>query len=74
MRLLLAMLLVAACAVAQRAQRVELVVSGPCVKAIKPGRNFECKGPDKDHMTCRGILVSYESSCAQIHVVSDGLD
>ena len=65
------MLLVTVLAVAQRAQRVELVLSGRCIETIERGRNFECRGPDKDHMACRGIVLTYKPSCAQLHVVSD---
>lgn len=72
MKLLFAVLLVAAVlAVAQPAQRVELVLPGPCVEAISPGKNFECRGPDKEHMTCKGIILKFSPACMQVHAVRD---
>ena len=37
--------------------------------SINNGR--ECKGPDKDHMTCRGIVLTYKADCAEVHVARD---
>ena len=68
MRILLGIFLVTL-APAQTVQRVELVLPGRCIQAMKPGKNFECKGPDKEHMLCRGIMLTYKADCAEVHVV-----
>lgn len=57
---------------AQTVQRVELVLPGRCIETMRPGKNFECKGPDKEHMICRGIMLTYRADCAEVHVARDG--
>ena len=49
-------------------QRVEYVVSGRCITKIAMKHDGECSGPDKDHMTCSGILATYKPECAEWRV------
>jgi len=45
--------------------RTEYVVTGDCAKEVRAGKDFECSGPDRNHLICRGgIRLSYSASCA----------
>jgi hypothetical protein len=71
LRFFLVVFIVSLAAAQVAVQRVELVLPGRCIESMKPGKNFECKGPDKDHMLCRGIMITYKADCAEVHVARD---
>ena len=55
-------------------QHFEYVLPGSCVTEIKKGPEFKCAGPDKDHLTCSGIVVAVHGKvddCLQINVVKE---
>jgi hypothetical protein len=41
-----------------------------CEVKLKPGPDFLCEGPSKDAFTCRGIAVTYNPDCLEIHIVT----
>lgn len=50
-------------------QHVDLVIKRPCISNIAMGSDFECRGPDKNHLLCKGIVLTYTPSCAMLEVV-----
>ena len=55
-------------------QHFEYVLPGSCVTEIKKGPEFKCAGPDKDHLTCSGIVVAVHGKvddCLQINVMKE---
>lgn len=52
-------------------QHVEVVVAKPCISKVELGEKTECAGPDLKHMTCHGLLVTYQKGCEVLRVVRD---
>lgn len=55
-------------------QHFEYILPGSCVAAIEKGKDFKCKGPDKDHLKCEGISLTVRGhidECLEIHVEKD---
>ena len=66
--LVLAIALVTICGATTR---VDVVVKRNCVISISAAQDFECRGPDTAHMSCRGIAIVYKPTCASYDVVRD---
>ena len=50
-------------------QTVEVVVDRECATAVNMGPKFECTGPDDQHLTCTGLVVSFKPSCERLNIV-----
>lgn len=55
-------------------QRIDYVIGPACITKLAVGRNFECRGPDNDHLSCRGVAITFISSCERIEVGRGGND
>lgn len=49
--------------------RFELVIPKTCVKSAVMGDKFECSGPDNQHMSCRGLILTFHKECEELRVV-----
>jgi len=55
-------------------QHFEYVLGGECVTRIEKGPDFECRGRDKEHLTCKGIIIithGKADACMSINVVRE---
>ncbi len=62
MRLLLLFLLMPATS-------TEIVVPRACLTKIELTEKAECSGPDLQHMTCRGLLLTKKKGCEYLRIV-----
>jgi hypothetical protein len=64
LRILAAVLLVTVwMTVAGARPEPEIVIPGGCITAIAVGKDTECAGPDKHHLRCSNVLLTYRVGC-----------
>jgi hypothetical protein len=48
-------------------QNYELVYRRECLTAVALSDHAECRGPDKAHLVCTGLIVTAKLDCEILH-------
>jgi hypothetical protein len=48
--------------------QAELVIPRPCMESVALSDDSECHGPDKQHLSCTGLVLTVRAACGELRV------